>query len=321
MNTLIDPLKRIARDLVDKKLWPVAALLLVALVAVPMLIGGSSEQAPSPVALAGPAAGAPASKSLVTVVDEAADDKDSRPGRAIDPIYDPPAPPSADTGSGSGAGDSAGGSAGTGGSAGGAAEQAPSSGGGASPAREAPAQTTPPVRDVATSVYYRTEVRWYEHKPAKSRPITRLTPFGGLADPAAIYLGVTKSSSSYAVFLLGPNATSDGEAECEDDTDCRVIGLKAGQTQIVTVQPADGGEARRYVLDVVAVRTIAADAPTARKMRLRVHADGRDVLRAMWQHEATADALGPIQFDRDSGLLVKSAKAGGDAAGADQPAG
>ena len=44
MNTLIDPLKRIARDLVEKKLWPVAVLLLAALVAVPMMLGGSSAE-------------------------------------------------------------------------------------------------------------------------------------------------------------------------------------------------------------------------------------------------------------------------------------
>jgi hypothetical protein len=151
-------------------------------------------------------------------------------------------------------------------------------------------------------------VRWWENEPAKAEPIRRLTPFGGLVDTAALYLGVTKSDGNYAVFLLGPNATSDGEARCED-AECRVFGLKSGQTQIVTVQPADGGEVRQYNLDVVSVKAHEADGDTLRRMRARVHIDGRDVMRELWSDARTAEALRPIQYDKTIGLLVKSATA------------
>jgi len=307
MNTLIDPLKRIARDLVDKKLWPVAVALLAALVAVPLLIGGSSaEEAPAPVAVAATAPDGPGSKSLITVVDQAVTGKDTRPGRVADPFYDPPdppEPPAAETAAGSAAP---------------AAGDASKAGGTPSPG--APVETTPaqPAEPVAAPVYYSTVVRWWETEAGKPQPIRRLTPFGGLTDTAALYLGVTKADGNYAVFLLGPNATSDGEAECED-TECRVFGLKSGQTQLVTVQPPDGSEARQYNLEVVSVKSTTTSAAEARTMRARVHADGRDVMREMWNDARTAQALRPIQYDRDSGLLVKTAVAVGDAP-ADAPA-
>ena len=309
MNTLTDPLKRIARDLVDKKLWPVAVLLLAAIVAVPFLIGGGSpsDDAAAPVAVVAPAPGAPGSKSLITVIDDGDGGKDTRPGRIKDPFYDPPEPPAPESASGASP-------AGSAGSAGPAA--APSTGGGAptggaSPAPSSSPETTPQPtspKPAAASGYYRTVARWYESERSKARPITRLTPFGGVEDPAALYLGVTKSDASYAVFLLGPNATSTGDAECEK-TDCRVIGLKTGQSQVVTVQPPDGSAARTYRLEVASVKAVTTDAATARALRAKVHADGREAMRAMWQHRPTAEALQPIQYDEDRGLLFKTATA------------
>lgn len=317
MNTLTDPLKRIARDLVDSKLWPVAVLLLVALVALPVLIGGGSSTdstaapvAPTAAAVDGPGAG------LITVADPAAGGKETRPGRIRDPFYDPPEPPAAEVASApspaaSGASPAASApspaasAASPGGSAG-----APKGGGtpatATPPAHATPPQTTPaqPTKS-AKSVHYRTVVRWYTADAGVARPLARLTPLGGRAAPLALYLGVTKSKSSYAVFLLAPNATSEGDAECEQ-SDCRVIGLKAGQSQRVTMPSPDGGEARRYHLEVVSVKAITADAGAAARMRARVHSDGRDVMREMWQHRPTAEALEPIRYDRDRGLLFRT---------------
>lgn len=315
MNALLEPLQQIARDLVAKKLWPVAVLLLAAVVAVPVLIGSSSQEAPAPAPVAAVAPGASAANSLVTVAEQAVTGKDDRPGKVQDPFYDPPARPAAASASAASAAAPAatshgGGTSGAGASAGGT----PSA---AAPAQTTPPQTTPqPTAPVTASVHYRTQVRWHEVTPGRPRPLVRLTPLGGRVEPAALYLGVTKSTGSYAVFLLGANATSDGDADCEDDTNCRVIALKSGQKQIITVHPADGGAVRRYHLDVVSVRALTTDAAAARRMRLKVHADGRDVMREMWQHRPTAEALGPIRYDRDRGLLVKTVAA---AAATQQP--
>lgn len=282
--------RTLIRDLVAKRLWPIALLLVVALVAVPVVMsrGGDEPVAPDPVTLGAVVAGDEA--DTVSAIDLVGPPSvRSRSGKVRNPFRRPavkaagaeatPSDPAAD-GAKTGA---------TGG---------------------APAETTPtpatPAEPVVKPTYYRTEVRFYEATEGKPRPLSRLEPLGGLVDTAALYLGVTRSSDGlYGVFLLGPGATSDGEAKCEDDT-CRVIGLKSGQSQLVTVQPADGSEARQYVLEAVAVRAVTSDAASARSMRIKVHPDGRDVMRSMWEDGPTAAALGPVQYDYDTGLLVKS---------------
>ena len=307
MNTLIDPLKRIASDLVERRLWPVAVALLVAIVAVPIVLGGGGETA-SPAPVAPTAAQSPASKSLITVADTAATTPpSSRAGKIKDPFYDPPEAPQETVAATSAPAPAA--------PADGGGVPAPETPAAGPPAVETPVETpvepapTTTVTPAAKGDYYRTVVRWYADDSGKARPISRLTPLGGDIDTAALFLGVAKSSGTYAVFLLGPDATSTGEAACEDGTDCRVIGLERGQSQRVTVPSPDGGAPRTYTLEVASVRSVETDAATARRMRARVHADGRDVMRRMWQDGPTAAALGPIGYDQDAGLLVKRASA------------
>jgi hypothetical protein len=299
MNALLDPIRQAARDLVQKKLWPIAVVLLVALVAVPIVIGGSSEDTPAPVPTAAATAAPDTAASLVTVVDQPVTGDDDRSGKIEDPIYNPPKPPPVEATTGSTP----------------SAPSTPSTdattGGNAAPGDTTPAQ---PAEPVAKPTYYRTEVRWYENTFAKPRPITRLTPLGGLVDTAALYMGVGSGSKGlHAIFLLGPTATADGEGECVDEN-CRAIGLKSGQTRLVTVQPADGSEARQYILEVVSVRAITTDAADARTMRAKVHPDGRDVMRSMWEDGPTATALKPFQYDYARGVLVITADAPGASA-------
>jgi hypothetical protein len=299
------------RDLVDKRLWPVAVALVIALVAVPVLLarGDDGDSATAPIAAGAPADAPAAPLAAVKLVGPPS--VRSRPGSVRNPFRRPPIKQAA----AATAADAPGGApAATGGATGGATT------GGATGGATTPDLRTDDKDASSPHVYYRTEVRWYDADADKPRPLTRLTPLGGLVDTAALYLGVAKVSGSYAVFLLGPNATSEGEAACEAATGCRVIGLKAGQLQLVTVQPPDGGEARQYYLHVVSVKAVKGSAASARSERMKVHADGRDVMREMWQDVPTADALRPIQYDSDSGLLIKGAAATADAPAADAPA-
>ena len=134
----------------------------------------------------------------------------------------------------------------------------------------------------------------------------------GLANTAVQYLGVTKSNGNYAVFVLGVNATSDGEATCED-AGCRVFGPKSGQTQLVTVQPPDGGEARQYNLYVP-----VGQVPHGGRGHCTDDAHQGPCRRGLTsgtvtlENSTTRDALKGIRFDRDSGL-AKSATSPADA--------
>lgn len=306
MNALTDPLRQVARDLVAKKLWPIAVLLLVALIAVPLLIGSSSEETAAPGApVAGAPAGAPGKESLISVVDQAVVDK-GRPGKITDPFYDPPDPPA--VGSAAPAAPSTG-SAPAGGSTGGGSTATgnPGTPSPSTPKSAAPGPSNQPVAPAAESVHYRTVVRAYGGERGRPRPVSRLTPFGAVSDPIALYLGVTRSDALYAVFLLGSDATAQGEPNCEDE-DCRIIGLKTGGRQVITVRPS-GGEPRRYRLEAVSVRAVTTDRATASAMRARVHPEGRKVMREMWQDARTAAALEPVQYDLSRGLLYKTGAA------------
>lgn len=302
----MNPIRNLARDLVERKLWPVALLLLVAAVAIPVILGGGADASDPAADVAAieeqSSATSTTARSALQLVGPAS--AASRAGRQRDPFRQPATKAEAQPGAGD---DTASRDGAAGAPAGGAAADGPATGAPSTPSEQTGGTAA------AAPVYQRTEVRWYEATAGKQRPLARLTPLGGLVDTAVLYLGVTKSSGNYAVFLLGPNATSDGEAKCEDG-DCRVIGLKGGQTQIVTVQSPNGGQARQYHLDVVEVESVRTTAAKARTMRLKVHPDGRDVMRELWLDGPTAAALRPIQFDRDSGLLVKTGASTGDAA-------
>lgn len=319
MNALFASVRQIGRDLIDKRLWPVAVVLLAALVAAPMLIGGGADEATAPTA---PAAGAVAAAepgstahAVATTADakaaSAAKPAKAEPsGKLDDPFFDPPKPQDADAGSGAPAG---GATTAVAKSPTGKAAPRPGTSPAASPKATSPATTTAPAKPAATrpaatrapaatapaGSYLRTVVRV---NGGKRHPIARLTPLGGTAHPAALFLGVAKAKARYAVFVLGPDATSRGDATCKGGTDCRMIGLRAGQTQIVTVR-RDDGTVRRYRLRVESIRKVSTTAARARAARARVHADGRRVVRVMRRHAASATALRTARYDRPAGLL------------------
>jgi len=304
---LLTPLRSVARDLVDKRLWPIAILLLAALVAVPLLIGSGSSDAPqpAPAATVKPAT-QDAAGSIVKVVGPAVTGKDDRPGKLDDPFYDPPEP---ETAKSSSAATST------------ATKSTESTAAPASGAKEPATPPTPPAdkpqadpdpqpQPLAPKVeatYYRTEVRVYETDRSKRRAITRLSPLrdpSGPSGPVAVYLGVA-AGGDYAIFLLAPNTTSRGEAECGED--CRIIGLKAGRSQVIDVRLGDGGT-RRLHLDVVSVKRVEADSEAAAaRARRHEHPDGREALIEMIQDRPTAEAIGPLRYDSTLGVITLAA--------------
>lgn len=312
-DRLLTPLRSVVRDLIDKRLWPVALLLVAALVAVPVVIGASASDAPVPAAtpVATPAAGS-APKSAITVADEDVVER-SRPGAVSDPFFDPPEPDTATGGGTSTA--TAPGSAGSTPSAGsGSSTTNPStttststSTGtstvpGSTPAPSTTATPEPTTDDRAERTLYRTRLSFGAGDGAEVRGVSRLEPLGGRSNPAVQYLGTTRSGRS-AVFLLGPGAVSEGDAECAETT-CRVIALKPGDRQVVEVTD-EQGSIRRYALEIDdVVREIADSVGEADRLRARVDADGREVLRAMILDRPTANAIGQFAYDRSTGAVV-----------------
>jgi hypothetical protein len=294
-GTLARYARALVNDLVDKNLWPVALLLCVAIVAIPILL---SRGAGSDGAAGVPVAAPPADVDVTNVFERVGPPTvKPRSSQQQDPFRQPAKKKDK--------------AAGRGAMALGADAPSPAAQPAASPATAPPSGSRPPAATPAPKatpsaarVYYRSEVRWSQTDSGPSRPLTRLTPLGDVGDRAALYLGV--SAAGFAVFLLSPNAVAEGMAGCEELSSCRVIGLQAGATQVVALQPPDGGKARRYYLEAVSVKRVTTTLAAARTMRAKVHSEGRAVMRALWADGPTAYELGMFRYDRATGLLVES---------------
>jgi hypothetical protein len=302
IDRLITPLRTVVRDLVAKRLWPIAIVLVVALVAVPLVIGSSGSDAPGPVAAepATPAAG-PDAESAITVVEPAVIGR-SRPGAVHDPFYDPPKPKDTTTSTASPSTVSSSAPTPSAPSAKPAAQPRPASTAPPSPA-PTPGTSVPAEQEGGPAVYH-ARLRWGADDQAAVRGVSRLQPLGGTTNPALVYLGTTEGGAR-AVFLLGPKATSDvAQSDCAEKT-CRVIALKPGQSISVGVLGEDGAEAGRYTLVIDSIDTsVATSEAAALEQRAHVHPAGREVLRAMILDPATAAAIGQFTYDRTAGAVV-----------------
>lgn len=273
--------RNIIRDLVERRLWPVAVLMVVAIVAIPMLLGGGASSTGAGEDSLPATPDTASTSSAVELLGPPSVRK--RPGKVVDPFRR--AKKKADSVTA-------------------AAETTEPTAGATAPSGGTPAPETgtDPATPQPSKSVYRTTVRWSTGDPSKARRISRLTPLGGLLNPAVIYLGV-EPGGKHALFLLGPDATSVGEGACREAS-CRVFALRSGEKQIIDLQ-RDGSQPTQFELDLVSVsRHEYSTAAKAVAARGRVHPDGRDVLRSIFDDGPTALAIGGFGYDRLRGVML-----------------
>jgi hypothetical protein len=307
-------LRNLVRDLVDKKLWPVAAALVLALLAVPVLLGGGSE-APAPRTPEASAAAASGSRSSTTArvsldtADPAAG-KAHRPGAVRNPFtqqYEPKQAEGADTAAGAAAGTGAA-----------AAPSGPSSlgnnpadktgvtPGGGSTDVKAPAVTLPAAPRVAPSVaqrrVYRVAVRFGETGALGTRhDAARLTALPSTAKPMVMFLGV-RSDGKTAVFVVARGVQARGDGWCRPrPTNCQTLEMRAGDSEVLETASGTAGVVQYHlVVARVAKRTLKSHKTAARKHR-RVSDAGRELFLAARAREVPG--TGEYRYDRLYGVL------------------
>jgi hypothetical protein len=274
----MNAVRTLVRDLIDRKLWPVALLLVAAAVAIPVLIG----RAPAPAPTAAPAPAAPvtgatdaqkAAVSLATAVPAGRD----RPGAVRNPFKAPAskkkastastsAPAAAGTPSVASGGTSSASPAST---ASGTSTPTPStgsdttttpssSGSGSSSKPTTPKTTTAPKADDASDTYHvslRFGVNGGELKTL--RDVARLSALPSVTDPFFVYLGVLETATTHekrAVFLVSSDATPTGEGACHPTKeDCQSVELAVGQTMFFDLASANGGPGTQYQLELAGI--------------------------------------------------------------------
>ena len=271
------------QDLRDKRLWPVAAVLLVALIAVPVVLlkGGSDESGSAPpAAVASPeAAGLPTASLAEQRSSENSDlgvfdpkDPFRPPGgfRAAAgsgsgvaggaPVPTPSGVPSAAAAAGGGAtADTSGGSTPSG-SSGSDSTTAPSSGG------------TTTARKTYTYVI---DIRFGERGEVRSRKgVRRLALLPSSRNPRLVFLGVSDDRRN-AIFLVESGLTQEGEGKCKPSRRfCSFLYLRTADSRDDHYFSTEGG--KQYVLHLSRIRRVEVK-PKAKPSRRAPRSSRADV--------------------------------------------
>jgi hypothetical protein len=305
--------KNVLHDLVEKRLWPVAIALVAALVAVPIVLGGSAASDPG-VATAGLpgtttnglANHRDAARAEVVSLEEQAAGKVQRSGSLKNPFVQHHQPKVVKTvtqavNTTKSLADALSGS---------------SSGGGASTGGTSPA-TTPPAKAPATpdttpakkpagnpDDMYRVKLTFGEVGAEKHYDnVARLTPLPSSDNPFFVYLGLADDQKS-AIFLVDADAVPSGDGTCQPSEDqCEQVTLKAGDVEFFDLQSGTAGVVQ-YQLTLESIKKVtAAKAATAKAAHARESKAGREYLRQLVADNPSA--LDSWDYSRSLGLLIR----------------
>jgi hypothetical protein len=317
-------LRNVVTDLVEKRLWPVALLLVLAIVAVPVVLSRTAPEAPVAAAPPGAPAPVPTSRGQITAAVPVPVNRE-RTGPLRDPFRRPKAA-AADTTPSSVT----------------ATPPVPSPSPSPDPGpwtrrprrrRPPPAAARPPAtapvepstrpsppRPKADPLdAYRITLRFGEAGKVKTRrDLARLTPLPSADDPFFVFLGVLDGGKR-AVFLVSADATPTGDGICKPrPTACETIELRVGDTEFFDLERPSGPV--QYELQLRSIRKDGEVSPAeAVAARARASEAGAEVLRAA--DAGAVDGLDGYRFSRGTGLLQRTAVASRARAGSRDEAG
>jgi hypothetical protein len=267
MNSVNSFIRSVLDDLVEKRLWPVAAALVVALIAIPVLLSKSAgtqpASAPAPATPAVAAAGGPLSAFQPVVNTQGKKSSEIRKNLEAFDSKDPFRPQNIKTGGGSTSGsvqvqgaDTTAGTTGTGsgtttpdsGSSTGSSGGESTSGGG----------TT--IKPQTFYYTYAADVRFGKEGNLDRKTLQQFRSLPSSQDPVLVFMGV-KEDGETAIFLQSSAATSTGEGNCEPDDTCTFLYMKKGDEQRIEAVGAND-EVVTYklvLLDIDVKRTTGPD--------------------------------------------------------------
>lgn len=322
----MSPVQNVWRQLVQRRLWPVAILLVAGLAAVPLMLAEEPEPAAAPPPAAKTGGNELATEPIVALA--AAEDR-AKPRRVLGKPKNPFAVPEAEesaTNEKASSKDAAGADAekpaqAPSSTGGGSTESGGSeSGGGSSPSGSgSPEPTAPepaaPKPAPKTYTMHELTVRFGDSSGELGRrSLERLQALPSEELPVLIYLGVLEDGKT-AVFLVDHGVTAIGDGDCSPTPDtCETIRLRAGETEFLDVKDAAGEVTAQYQLDLIKIherKTTSAERAAAsyagkrsgqRLLKARVAGEGP--LRYRWDAKAGTLEKRP---GRVLGALVSSA--------------
>jgi hypothetical protein len=254
-------LRDIFDDLVERKLWPVALILLVALIAIPVLVAkpASSPAPVSTTAATTPAVGSgsplSAFEPVVSATETSAERKALR-GREKNPFTA--------KGINFAAAKSEGNASPIAGVSGAQVATGGGTGATAPGTTQSPQTTTQHDSQKTTFYTYTAKVGFGDEGDPKTRTLAQFRALPSSDNPVAIFMGVKKDGKT-AVFLLSSSTTTTGDGDCQPtDTNCTFLYMKAGDSQIIETVTSDG-EIATYELDLISIDAEPVKAPDSAK--------------------------------------------------------
>jgi hypothetical protein len=256
-------------DLVEKKLWPVAVALVLALVAVPMVVSAGGED-PAPVA---PVAGAgvsekPAPVSLDTTVSNKAK---VRAGGVRDPFRQLRVPkPKAEKKAA-------------------ASTVTPAAGAptGVKPATVTPSSTpsSTPTASLPSVHYFTWRVSLHFGKAGKLKrygDVKRMTALPSSTFPFFTFMGVVEDENT-AVFAVAADVSVSGDVTCRPrKSSCQMLELSPGDSARLVYHPTDGREPVTYRLQMGTIKRVeVASKAKAARAHAAVNRKGAAAVKAM----------------------------------------
>jgi hypothetical protein len=252
----MSPVQNVLRQLVQRRLWPVAIVLVAALAAVPMMLAKDPEPvAPPPAPVVDNDEGELATQPIVSLAEASSDKKrrrvlgSSKNPFKVDPVKtEEPADggkteqqaPASDTPATGGSGSDIGGSD---------VSIPPSADVPTTPS--APAEPAPAPKKQYEP--HELTVRFTGGDDSKRRSLKRLEPLPSAETPVLIYLGVLKDGKT-AEFLVEAGISIEGDGECHPSPDeCETIRLREGETEFFDVKDEAGAVTAQYQLDLIEI--------------------------------------------------------------------
>jgi hypothetical protein len=292
-------------DLVEKRLWPVAAALLLALIAIPLLLRNPAEEQPAPApAGATPAVGSGGSLAAFQPVVNTQGKKSSEIRKDLEGFEskDPFKPQNL----GGGGGSSAGGSV----QVQGADTASSGEGGGGSVTPDSTSGSAPAGGDSGTGssggattkpqtfyYSYAADVRFGKEGMLDRKTLQQFRSLPSSQDPILVCMGV-KEDGETAIFLQSSGATSTGEGNCEPDDTCTFLYMKKGDKQRIEAV-TENNEVVTYelvLLDIEVKRTDGPEKAQSSSRRARSERNTRSVEDAKGRTNPFARGFQAIGF-------------------------
>jgi hypothetical protein len=322
-------LRNLATDLVERRLWPVALALVVALVAVPVVLGhGGDASAPTAAVPATTDASGTSQRAQVTL-DTSAPAERPTAEKVRDPFKAPTVhkakkttatasdQPAATTPAAS-ATPPASSSGSTGSSTGWTPAATPSTAAAGTTSKSkpktttAPKTTTTPKADDASDTYHvslRFGLNGGELKTLDD--VARLSPLPSVTDPFFVYLGVMETSTTHqkrAVFLVSSDATPNGEGACHPTKqDCESVELARGQTAYFDYT-APNGAVTQYQLELTGIKKTSVTSTAKASAAIARHSvAGAELLQdAATRNVRAAAGARAYRYIPATGLLTRA---------------